>query len=316
MTMTFISYHFLFAGIIIELLYLFLNSRFNNLLYKFLKKMPLFLKSINTKVYVVLFGLVALTALIITLLNGWHSVYLFLFETRFKATGDNYFEFVSEGLFLAVMLIAMFNTRLLPVVNEQIILMMIITFWYNIISRILLAEIVNMPVIALSAGITFFCLICILPEWKLSVVLKSLVYFWYLCMLSYVTLLFFPVELLLNTSNISPLEASILGSAAVYAVFHGFFLIRFGIILLSFWSRKHRYYAKPVVEEKFSDYQLPVSTAVFHFTILICALLINLMFNIVESYMLTLVIVVLIFQFASYQVRNRFNDRSEKQAGI
>jgi len=302
--MTHFVYLCFMTGILMEFLYLFFNNSKTGWTVTLIQEIKPYWKKISKKVYIIAAALLALTAGVITVFNWWEPVSRFLFEQPVNIADKTLSVLIVPGATLIGFNI-IYNAKILPAVNEQSVVMMLIIFWYNIIARTILPA--EMVFVYISIAFSAFSLLFVLPKFKMNMIAKSIVYLWFLFMLFYTTVIHFPANLL-DVNALSAGDAFLLGGAGVYILFYSSFFLRFSLICLSYWSKKNREYVKPILEVKFSDYQLPLKEAVIYMAVLIAALAVNHIFKLVEVYMLTLAAMVTLFQIMSYRLRKRVGD--------
>ncbi len=200
--------------------------------------------------------------------------------------------------------------RILPKVNEQVILSVHVTV---LLGLYLHQEVPVTPLLIIVFAVpTALLLYTALNPRPLPILIKAVCYLWYLIILLVLSLqndfltrmLTFPTD---------PVGAFVYGGNYVFFFLHGFFLLRFALMLLALILPRHRPYLNTTMPQLFSDAQLSRWQLLVITALALLVLALNQWLGLVPNLSLVSTLVLLIVQGApapTWERQRRIEDRN------
>jgi hypothetical protein len=254
----------------------------------------------NKKAVIITAIILSAVSVIIAFAGLWDDIFYILFVKLADLNHPLVFG-ISSAIGVFVLIIMLFYAGILPGINEQSVFILMLVFWYLIFKGSLKIE--DLRILTIFAVISAASVLLIIPKIKLNFIIKSFLYLWYLVMFFYIAAVEFPAYLYSKEVIYAP-EAFLMGSAGIYIVFHAFFLVRMAVVVLSYWRKKNREYARPFVEARFSNYQITLAEFFIYSGSVLILILVNEVFDFVSAQVLTAFVILIVLQAVSYRIRN------------
>lgn len=201
-----------------------------------------------------------------------------------------------------VLFYGLVSPRLLPKVNEAAILA---THTAVVLGLSLHADWISGPFLIGLAVPTVALLIVALRAGTRPPLVKALAYLWYLVGLVVLTVQNGTLALL-NQTDLSIVDAFIVGATLILLALHGFFFIRFFLMMSALILPRHRPYMTQAIPHLFKDDQAPTWQILALEGLVIVPLLANALFDLAPSLTLINGLVLLIIQGPNLSVETPF----------
>lgn len=298
--MSFFAFILFCAGILLQMFYLIYNRSTDDLIKKIFKRISKVFAE-NKKTVIIFIIIIFIVSVILAVAGLWDEIFYFLFINLVDLNTPYVSAPVSaNGVF--VLITILFYAGILPRINEQSVFILMFVFWYLVLKGTLSS--LDEVILIICGIITIAACILIIPKFRINFIIKSILYLWNLLLFFFIAAVEFPAYLY-SREIIYPHEAFLIGSAGIYIVFHAFFLVRMFVVVLSYWRKSNREYARPFIEARFSDYQISVTEFIIYSGSVLFFIVFNSVFNLISAQVLSAAVILIVLQAVSYRIRNK-----------